>query len=94
MNKNVLSSDITKKYGFRANKLENLCVCGIACMNTTKGTQKWNYMLHNIPNPQFVLGNGSKKVPFAFVRVAGFSSKKYSACQLGANRLANSTLNK
>ena len=33
-------------------------------------------MLKNVKNPQFVVGNGSSVVPFAFVAVSGFPSRK------------------
>ena len=70
------ASDISKKHDKRAHKLEDSFVQGISKVYTLAGKQKWNSMLRSVKNPQFVVGNGSSVVPFAFVAVSGSPSKK------------------
>ena len=72
----LVASDITKKHNKRACKLEDSFVQGLSGIYTTQGKQKWNSMLQNVRNPQFVVGNGSPEVPFAFPSVAGIPSRK------------------
>ena len=72
------ASDISKKHDKRAHKLEDSFVQGISKIYTLAGKQKWNSMLRSVKNPQFVVGNGSSVVPFAFVAVSGFPSKNLS----------------
>jgi len=72
----LVASDITKKHSKRASKLEDSFVQALSGIYTNQGKQKWNFMLKSVKNPQFVVGNGSPEVPFAFPSVAGIPTRK------------------
>jgi len=72
----LVASDITKKHSKHTSKLEDSFVQALSGIYTNQGKQKWNFMLKTVKNPQFVVGNGSPEVPFAFPSVAGIPTRK------------------
>ena len=48
---------------------------GLAAVVTDDGKQKWAYMLEEVPNPNYVPGNGTETVPRALVSVSGHVSQ-------------------
>ena len=69
------SIDVTRAHHNHQNRMEKSFIKGQAAVVTNDGKQKWAYMLEEVPNPNYVPGNGTETVPRAFVSVSGHVSQ-------------------